>query len=92
MWDVEASILYSSDVFRKLIQEYNDKELGINSKVGNNPVLILQQLRHEPAYAGCIRQISIDQFHVQYDSFTIASRYSVKLAFSHFAGDFTLQV
>ena len=64
--DVEAPILYSSEVFHKLIQEYNDKELGINSKDGNNPVLILQQLKHKPPYAGCIRQIAIDKYHVQY--------------------------
>ena len=51
---------------RTLIQEYNDKELGINSKDGNNPVLIVQRLKHKPPYAGCIRQIAIDKFHVQY--------------------------
>lgn len=35
--DVEAPILYKNEVLRKLIQESNDKKLGLDSKDGSDP-------------------------------------------------------
>lgn len=36
--DIEAPIVYSSNVLRKLAQETNDKAIGVNKLDGNNPV------------------------------------------------------
>ena len=64
--DVEAPNLYKSDLLRKLAQESKDKDIGVDRKDGNNPVLILQKLKHRPLYAGTFHKIGLEPFFLIY--------------------------
>lgn len=64
--DVEAPVLYKNDVIRKLIQETNDKKLGVDAKDGNDVQKILTKLKYSPQYAGTIHEIGNDKFFLIY--------------------------
>lgn len=51
---------------RKLIQEVNDTKLGIESKDGNDPGVILKKLKYNSKYAGSIHDIGNDKFFIIY--------------------------
>ena len=60
--DVKPPILYDKTVLRKLRQEVRDKDLGLSSGDGMNPILTLQKLKYTPPYVGSIHTIGLDDF------------------------------
>lgn len=66
--DIEPPLLYESSVLRKLKQEYNDKILGVDSKDGNDPIIIIRKMKHTSPYCGSIHDICIDKVCVHYRS------------------------
>ena len=74
--DVNPPILYDKTVLRKLRQEIRDKDLGLSSEDGTNPILTLQKLKYTPPYVGSIHTIGLDDFtlHVFMSEFIHAGK------------------